>query len=128
MIVALFCALMISATANAQQSKHQGKIYDVVEVMPEYPGGMSEMMNFLRQQVKYPEAAKKKGLQGRSVIHFVVEKDGNLSDFKVVSSAGKMLDAEALRVVKTMPKWKPGRIKGKPVRVKFNLPIEFRLK
>lgn len=120
-------ALLCFATADAQQQKRQGKVYDVVEVMPEYPGGMGEMMKFLSHNVRYPEAAKKKGLQGRSVIHFVVEKDGSLSDFKVVRSAGKLLDAEALRVAKTMPKWKPGKLKGKPVRVKYMLPVSFKL-
>ena len=120
-------ALLCFATAEAQQQKRQGKVYDVVEVMPEYPGGMSEMMNFLHHNVRYPEAAMKKKIQGRSVIRFVVEKDGSLSDFKVVRSAGSLLDAEALRVAKSMPKWKPGKMKGKTVRVKYMLPVSFRL-
>ncbi len=103
------------------------KTFDVVEQMPEFPGGTSELMKFLSMNIKYPEAAEKAGLQGRVVVTFIVEKDGTVSNAKVVKSVSEELDAEALRVINAMPKWKPGMQKGQPVRVKYTIPISFRL-
>ena len=101
--------------------------FDVVEKMPEFPGGVGEMMKFLSMTVKYPEAAEKAGTQGRVIVSFIVEKDGSVSNAKVQKSVSEELDAEALRVVNAMPKWTPGMQKGKAVRVKYTIPITFRL-
>ncbi len=102
-------------------------IYQIVEVMPEFPGGTSEMMTYLSGNIKYPEEAKEKGISGRVFLSFVIEKDGAVSNVKVAKGIGKECDDEALRVVKAMPKWKPGLMKGKPVRVSYMLPIFFKL-
>jgi len=104
------------------------KAFDVVEQMPEFPGGMDEMMKFLQTTVKYPEAALKDSLQGRVVASFIIEKDGSVSSPKVLKHVSDDLDAEAIRVIEQMPKWTPGRQKGEAVRVKYTLPITFRLK
>ena len=100
---------------------------DKPEVMPEYPGGFPELMKFLSSNIKYPEEAFKKDIQGKVPVQFVVEKDGSLTEFKVFKSVDPLLDAEALRVLKTMPKWTPGKEDGKPVRVKMTIPVNFRL-
>ncbi len=102
-------------------------IYQIVEVMPEFPGGTSEMMTYLSGNIKYPEEAKEKGISGRVFLSFVIEKDGAVSNVKVAKGIGKECDDEAVRVVKAMPKWKPGLMKGKPVRVSYMLPIFFKL-
>ena len=102
--------------------------FDVVEQMPEYPGGLAELMKYLSMNVHYPEAAMKTGTQGRVLVRFIVEEDGTVSEAKVVRKVSDELDAEALRVVNAMPKWKPGLQKGQPVRVKYTLPVTFRLK
>ena len=101
--------------------------FDVVEKMPEFPGGIGELMKFLSMTVKYPEAAEKAGTQGRVIVSFIVEKDGSVSNAKVQKSVSEELDAEALRVVNAMPKWTPGKQKGQAVRVKYTIPISFRL-
>jgi TonB family protein len=103
------------------------KTFDVVEQMPEFPGGASELFGFLAKTVKYPVAAQKAGQQGRVIATFVVEKDGSIGNVKVVKSVSEELDAEALRVIGAMPKWKPGMQKGQAVRVKYTIPISFRL-
>lgn len=103
------------------------KPFDVVEQMPEFPGGQEALMQFLRQEVKYPKEAEEKGLQGRVVVRYIIEKDGSISEVEIVKSVNEYLDAEAIRVVNAMPKWKPGKQKGEPVRVKFTLPVTFRL-
>lgn len=97
------------------------------EVMPEFPGGTESMMKFLVENIKYPKEAMDKGIAGRVFVEFVVEQDGSLSDVKVLRSVDPILDNEAVRIVKTMPKWKPGTEGGKTVRVKYVLPIVFRL-
>lgn len=102
-------------------------IYNIVEQMPEFPGGAAEMMTYLSGNIKYPEQAKDKGISGRVFLSFVVEKDGSVNQVKVVKGIGGGCDEEALRVVKAMPKWKPGLQKGKPVRVSYMLPITFKL-
>ena len=105
------------------------KTADDVEVMPEFKGGNKAMMEFLMMNVKYPQTAAKAKQQGRAVVGFVVGKDGTISDIYIVKSAGyDVLDEEAMRVVKAMPAWEPGKLKGKPVNVKYFVPITFRLK
>ena len=103
------------------------EVFMVAEQMPEYPGGMKEMLKFLQENVKYPVNAIKNNVQGRVIVQFVVEKDGTLTEFKVARSVDPDLDAEALRVLQTMPKWKPGMQKGQVVRVKFTVPVSFKL-
>ena len=103
----------------------QGDVFDVVEEMPQYPGGPQALFEFLSNNVKYPEEAEKAGIQGRVIATFVVEKDGSVSNAKVVKSVDPLLDAEALRVISAMPKWKPGKQNGKVVRVKYTVPLSF---
>lgn len=103
-------------------------IFEVVEHMPEFPdGGMSALMEYLKKNIKYPEAAMKKGTQGRVTVQFVVEKDGSIANAKVLRGVDPDLDKEAVRVVSVMPKWKPGTQKGEAVRVKYTVPVMFRL-
>lgn len=102
-------------------------VFMVAEQMPEFPGGMKEMLKFLQENVKYPENAMKNNAQGRVIVQFVVEKDGTPTEFKVLRSVDPDLDAEALRVLQTMPKWKPGMQRGEVVRVKYTVPVSFKL-
>ncbi|MBP6527524.1 MAG: energy transducer TonB [Prevotella sp.] len=121
---------VISFTTVGAQNKtvnNSGKVYEAPEVMPEYLGGMEKLMEFLRTSVKYPVQAQKSKIEGRSVIGFIVEEDGSISNVSVTKGSHPLLDSEAIRVVNEMPKWKPGMIKGNPVRVKFNLPVYFKL-
>ena len=119
----------VLSTTNMQTQQSATKAYEVVEVMPKFKGGESAMMEFLMMNMKYPQAAVKAKQQGRSVVGFVVRKDGTVSDVHITKSAGyAVLDEEAMRVVKSMPAWEPGKQKGKPVNVKYNVPITFRLK
>ena len=102
-------------------------VFDVVEKMPEFPGGVQELLGFLSKTIKYPAEAEKAGTQGRVIATFVVRKDGSISDARVVKSVDPLLDAEALRVINAMPAWIPGTQSGKPVNVKYTVPISFRL-
>ena len=124
-------AVLCLMTASAQKtvvSQSKQNVYDMVEQMPEFPGGMPAMIDFLQANLKYPEDAIKQNVGGRVLVMFVVEPDGSLSNVGVARKVFPSLDAEAIRVVKTMPKWKPGKEKGKPVRVNFTLPIVFSYK
>ena len=103
------------------------EVYGAVEVMPEYPGGTTAMYEFIQKNLKYPESAKDKGLEGKVFISFVVEKDGSLSSFQVLRGVCDEIDAEAVRVLKIMPKWKPGMNNGEPVRVQYTMPFKFQL-
>ncbi len=102
-------------------------VMDKCEVMPEFPGGESGMMKFLTENVKYPKEALDKGITGRVLVEFVVERDGSINDVKIMKSVDTILDNEAIRIVKAMPKWEPGTMNGKAVRVKHTLPVTFRL-
>ena len=108
-------------------STTQEETFMVVEQMPEFPGGMMAMMQYVADHVKYPTEAQKAKEQGRVILQFVVEADGSISNIKVVRSVSPLLDAEAIRVMSTMPKWKPGMQRGQAVRVKFTVPVTFRL-
>ncbi len=108
--------------------KFGGDVYTIVEKMPQFPGGMGELMKYLASNIKYPPQAKNNGIQGRIFVNFIVEPDGIVSDVKILKGIGGGCDKEALRVVKNMPRWEPGVQKGKPVRVSYNLPIKFTLK
>ncbi len=103
------------------------KVFDVVEEMPSFPGGNGALMSYLNSNVKYPVVAQENGVQGRVIISFVVERDGSISDVKVARSVDPSLDREAQRVVKSMPRWTPGKQNGQTVRVKYTVPVVFRL-
>ncbi len=103
------------------------EIFVVVENQPEFPGGTTAMMKFLNDNIKYPVIAQENGIQGRVICNFVVERDGSITDVQVVRGVDPSLDKEAIRVIQQMPKWKPGSQRGKPVRVRFTLPVLFRL-
>ncbi|MCD7925133.1 MAG: TonB family protein [Bacteroides sp.] len=103
------------------------QIFQVVEEMPEFPGGIGECLKFLGKNIKYPVEAQQAGAQGKVIVQFVVEKDGSIANPKVVRSIDPNLDGEAIRVISIMPKWKPGMQKGQPVRVKYTVPVTFRL-
>lgn len=103
------------------------EVFQVCEEMPEFPGGMGECMKFLNKNIKYPAAAQEKGVQGRVIIQFVITKEGDIVNPNVVRGVDPTLDAEALRVIKMMPKWKPGKQRGQAVNVKYTVPVTFRL-
>ena len=103
------------------------KVFDVVEQMPSFPGGNTALMKFLNENIHYPVVAQENGVQGRVVVSFVVERDGHITDVQIARSVDPSLDKEAQRVVKSMPKWIPGKQNGSAVRVKFNVPVSFRL-
>ena len=103
-------------------------IYTVVEHMPEYSGGNQAMIDYINDNLRYPIDAQNKGIQGRAICQFVINKDGRVVDVQVVRSTGNSsLDNEAIRLISSMPKWKPGMQRGKPVRVKYTVPVNFRL-
>ena len=111
----------------AKQDDAEDEIVNAPEELAVYPGGMGELMKFLSRNIKYPKEAQDKGIQGRVVLQFVVNKDGSICDSKVVKAVDPQLDAEALRVINAMPNWTPGKQKGEPVRTRFTLPVHFRL-
>ena len=110
------------------EEEEEEVIFMVVETMPEFPGGQQALFKYLAENVKYPVIAQENGIQGRVICQFVVNKDGSIVDVVAVRSSGEpSLDKEAIRVIKSMPKWKPGKQRGKPVRVKYTVPVNFRL-
>ena len=123
--------VMCLMTASAQKtvvSQSNQSVFDSVEQMPEFPGGMSALIDFLSSNIKYPEDAIKQNVGGRVMVMFVVETDGSISNVRVARTVFPSLDSEAIRVVKSMPKWKPGKEKGRVVRVNYTLPVIFSIK
>ena len=112
---------------DEKPKEEETKVFDVVEQMPSFPGGDAELMKFLSTHIKYPVVAEENGIQGRVIATFVVERDGSISDVKVIKSVDPSLDKEAIRVLKSMPKWIPGKQNGSAVRVKYTVPVTFRL-
>lgn len=110
-----------------EESEEERQIFMVVESMPEFPGGEPALYKYLAENIKYPQMAKESGIQGRVFVTFVVERDGSVTDVRVLRGIGGGCDEEAIRVVKAMPKWSPGKQRGKPVRVQYNLPVKFTL-
>ena len=100
-------------------------VYTVVERQPQFPGDMNALTDYMQKNVRYPEAAQKAKVTGRVFTSFIVERDGRLTDIKVLKGLGSGCDEEAIRVINTMPRWKPGTQSGIPIRVKYNLPITF---
>ena len=120
-LLGFFCLL-------TQAQTEETKVFDVVEQMPSFPGGAAGLMKFLSTNVKYPVVAMENGIQGRVITTFVVERDGSVSDVEVVESVDPSLDKEAIRVITSMPRWRPGKQGGKAVRVKYTIPVTFRLR
>ena len=111
-----------------EEEEDEEVVFVVVETMPEFPGGQQALFKYLSENVKYPAIAQENGIQGRVICQFVVNKDGKIVDVEVVRSGGDpSLDKEAIRVIKSMPPWKPGKQRGKAVRVKYTVPVNFRL-
>ena len=101
--------------------------YEAVEEKPEYPGGMAELSNFMSRNIQYPVISQENGVQGKVVVQFVIDKEGNVEEVAIANGVDPYLDAEALRIIKMMPKWKPGKHVGKEVNVKCTIPVGFRL-
>ncbi|MBR1808344.1 MAG: energy transducer TonB [Paludibacteraceae bacterium] len=111
-----------------EEEEEEQVVFVVVETMPEFPGGQAALFKYLSENVKYPVIAQENGIQGRVICQFVVNKDGSIVDVEVVRSGGDAsLDKEAVRVIKSMPKWNPGKQRGKAVRVKYTVPVNFKL-
>ena len=128
-LMAICCLTTVLAQKTVVSQKDQKEDpFKVVEDMPAFPGGMEAMIQFISSNIKYPADVKKQKVDGRVLVNFVVEKDGSITEVKVIKPAFPSLDAEAVRVVKAMPKWKPGYQNGKAVRVQFTMPINFSLK
>lgn len=120
---AIFCNAQTSSNSNSDPAK----VYTFVEQNPEFPGGDAELIHFLSQNITYPQMERDNDIQGKVLLRFVVMEDGSVDSVMVVRSVSPGLDKEAVRVVKLLPKFKPGKQQGKPVKVYFNLPIVFRL-
>ena len=127
MLLMAGCCLMTAHAQKTVVSQTNQKVFDAVEQMPEYPGGMQAMIEFLQTNMKYPEDAAKQKVEGRVMVQFIVETDGSITDVHVAKQVFPSLDAEAIRVVQAMPRWTPGMDKGRVVRVKYNLPVVFRM-
>ena len=121
--------VIIQAPVEVKEEEEEEEVvFVVVEKMPEFPGGQQALFKYLSENVKYPVIAQENGIQGRVICQFVVNKDGAIVDIEVVRSSGDAsLDKEAVRVIKSMPKWKAGKQRGKAVRVKYTLPVNFKL-
>jgi protein TonB len=126
-LMAVFGLTTVSAQKTVVAEKNQ-QAFDVVEQMPEFPGGIKALLDYLCQNVKYPADAEKQKIEGRVIANFVVETDGSISNVEVFRPVFPSLDAEAVRVLSAMPKWKPGMQSGKVVRVNYTVPISFNLK
>lgn len=109
-------------------SEADAEVANIIDVMPEYPGGMVECMRFIQSHIRYPEIARQRKIQGEVRVQFIVNTDGRISDITLVKSLDSQLDNLAMRVVRMMPRWKPGQRKGKPTKVKFTMPVTFILK
>lgn len=123
-------ATIIDALPQIQQKEEvveESEIFVVVEDMPEFPGGETALRSFINKNVNYPVIAAENGIQGKVYVRFVVDKDGSVTNAEIARGVDPSLDQEALRVVRTLPKWKPGKQRGKPVRVSYTVPINFQL-
>ncbi|WP_113660692.1 energy transducer TonB [Pedobacter nanyangensis] len=124
----VLAALLGYGLSPAQTNKSQGdQLYSFVALKnpPQFPGGLTKFYEFLAKNLKYPEAAKAKSIRGNVFASFIIEKDGSLSSIKILRGLGSGTDEEAIRVLKTSPKWKPGSLDGKPVRAQYSVPIKF---
>ena len=112
---------------EVEPEPEEEEIFMVVEDQPEFPGGTAALLEYLRKNIKYPAICRENNIQGRVLVTFIVNKDGAIVEPEVVKSVNPSLDKEALRVISQMPNWKPGSQRGKPVRVKYTVPVNFRL-
>ena len=119
--------IAVNTPPPAPKEEVTNKVFDVVEVMPSFPGGQGALMSYLSSHVKYPVVAQENGVQGRVTVSFVVERDGSITDVHVVRSVDPSLDREAARVISSMPNWQPGKQNGSAVLLKFNVPVQFKL-
>ena len=126
-LMAVFGLATVSAQKTVVAQKNQ-KVFDVVEQMPEYPGGQAALFEYLSKNIKYPDDAAKKKVEGKVFVTFVVDTDGKITDVSLLRKVFPSLDAEAIRVISAMPNWIPGKQSGKVVKVKYTVPIMFRLK
>ena len=126
-LMAVFGLTTVSAQKTVVAKKNQ-KVFDIVEQMPEYPGGQAALFEYLSKNIKYPADAEKKKVEGKVFVTFVVDTDGKITDVSLMRKVFPSLDAEAIRVISGMPNWIPGKQKGQVVRVKYTVPIMFRLK
>jgi|APIni6443716594_1056825.scaffolds.fasta_scaffold35697_3 protein TonB len=117
----------VAVQQEEEAEVQEQEIFQVVENAPAFPGGDGARMKFLQENIKYPQMARESGIQGTVYVTFVVERNGSVTDVKILRGIGGGCDEEAVRVVKNMPKWEPGKQRGKPVRVQFNMPIKFTL-
>lgn len=124
--VCLMVALLLMVAAGEAKAQ-RNDVFIIVEEMPVFPGGDEALRNFVANNVNYPDEAYKKGIAGRVFVCFVIDKDGSVTDAKIARSINPLLDQEALRVVRSMPKWKPGKHKGVAVKVSYTIPINFAL-
>jgi protein TonB len=126
-LMAVFGLTTVSAQKTVVAQKNQ-KVFDIVEQMPEYPGGQAALFEYLSKNIKYPADAEKKKVEGKVFVTFVVDTDGKITDVSLMRKVFPSLDSEAIRVISAMPNWIPGKQKGQVVRVKYTVPIMFRLK
>lgn len=130
-IFLLFTLHSISTSAQVKSSKTESiddnRVYEIVDVQPKFPGGLAAMMAFIQDSIRYPEEAMDNGIEGTAVVQFIVERDGSISDIQIVRDPGGGLGREVGRVIKLMPKWKPGKQRDNAVRVKMSAPVRFRL-
>ena len=117
----------VPPAVTEEEEVAEAEIFMVVEDAPSFPGGDEARIRFLQQNIKYPQMARESSIQGTVYVTFVVERDGSVTDVRVLRGIGGGCDEEAIRVIKAMPKWNPGKQRGKPVRVQFNMPIKFTL-
>ena len=128
LVIALLCFGVIAPINSfAQETKSNDLVYTIVEEMTSYPGGNEAMTEFLTQNLQYPEKSKADGTEGKVFVTFVVDKNGNVTGTKILRGVSPEIDAEALRVVSSMPSWNPGRQSGEAVAVQYNLPLNFKL-
>ena len=122
-----YAAMNGSQASGSNPSTDNSQVFKVADEQPEFVGGQTALANYLGNNVVYPTVAIQNNIQGRVIVSFIIEKDGSVSNVELISGVDPLLDAEALRVVKAMPSWNPGKINGKPVRTQYALPITFRL-
>lgn len=127
LLLSAHTAMHAQSNQRTERNASDEKIFDVVEQPPSFPGGQAALMSYLSKNVKYPEEALKDNVQGRVIVGFIVEKDGSVSNAKIIRGVDSALDKEAIRIVMSMPKWTPGRQNGRNVRTKYNVPVNFKL-
>lgn len=125
--IALFATVAVMLTAGSLNVSAQEEPMTQPEIAPEFPGGTVALLSLIQQNIKYPEEAKEQEIQGRVIVQFTIEKDGSVTDVKVVKSVHPLVDEQVVRAVSAMPAWKPGMHEGKPVRVSYSVPFRFRL-